>query len=302
LPQGFRVDANDGTTGIKRICILKGGGMTFMRSQGTIYFEPIGGLCNRMRSVDSGISLARNLDKRMLVFWWMNNDLNCHFDELFEKPDGIDKIICIKCRDQKLLKFLHLFLPFVFPHVMNQKDVSQRIKDKNFNYLTKYRNIFISTFSSFYPVDTPLALFKPIKKLSEIINSIDTKNMIGVHIRRTDNLKSINNSPLYLFVKNMNEEVEKDKNVKFFLATDDKDVENQLMGKFKDKIATYPKITTNRGMPNAIQDAVVDLYCLAKCKKLIGSYWSSFTDAAGDIEKIEKIIVYNGKSRNENSQ
>jgi hypothetical protein len=33
------------------------------------------------------------------------------------------------------------------------------------------------------------------------------------------------------------------------------------------------------------------LFCLSKCQKIIGSYWSSFTEAAAEIHGIEKIIV-----------
>ena len=40
-----------------------------------------------------------------------------------------------------------------------------------------------------------------------------------------------------------------------------------------------------------MQDALLDLYCLAAAKKLIGSYWSSFTDIAADMKGIEKVIA-----------
>ena len=40
-----------------------------------------------------------------------------------------------------------------------------------------------------------------------------------------------------------------------------------------------------------MHDARLDLYCLAATDKLIGSYWSSFTDIAADMRGIEKVIA-----------
>jgi hypothetical protein len=38
-------------------------------------------------------------------------------------------------------------------------------------------------------------------------------------------------------------------------------------------------------------DALLDLFCLAACKKIIGSYCSSFTDTAASLGGIEKLIA-----------
>ena len=40
-----------------------------------------------------------------------------------------------------------------------------------------------------------------------------------------------------------------------------------------------------------MQDALIDLWCLAASRKIIGSYWSSFTDTAADMGGIEKVIA-----------
>jgi hypothetical protein len=46
-----------------------------------------------------------------------------------------------------------------------------------------------------------------------------------------------------------------------------------------------------RGARQAARDAVVDLYCLAGCRKLLGSYYSTFTDTAAAIHGIPLEIV-----------
>ena len=45
---------------------------------------------------------------------------------------------------------------------------------------------------------------------------------------------------------------------------------------------------THRDEPAAIADAVADLYALSGCSKIIGSYWSSFTDTAAELRGIER--------------
>src|SRR5213080_179791 len=50
--------------------------------------EPIGGLGNRMRAIDSALALARRLDTPLTVFWRRTADLDCAFRDLFEALPG----------------------------------------------------------------------------------------------------------------------------------------------------------------------------------------------------------------------
>jgi hypothetical protein len=47
-----------------------------------------------------------------------------------------------------------------------------------------------------------------------------------------------------------------------------------------------------RNLQKGIQDAVVDMYCLAGCQKIIGSYFSSFSEVAAQINGIELNQIY----------
>ena len=49
-----------------------------------IHLKPKGGLCNRMRAVDSGVALAHDLDVQLDIHWVRAGDLHCRFDRLFE--------------------------------------------------------------------------------------------------------------------------------------------------------------------------------------------------------------------------
>ena len=61
-------------------------------------------------------------------------------------------------------------------------------------------------------------------------------NMIGVHIRRTDNVTAIGKSGTDAFIRAMEAEIAADPDVKFFLATDEMKEEAVLREHFGDKI------------------------------------------------------------------
>lgn len=51
-----------------------------------IYLKPIGGLCNRMRTVDSFISICAKNNQDLTILWVLDDSLNCSYHELFNIP------------------------------------------------------------------------------------------------------------------------------------------------------------------------------------------------------------------------
>jgi hypothetical protein len=49
-----------------------------------IYLKPVGGLCNRMRAIESTVALCEENNCSLTVFWIKNKDLNCSFKLLFK--------------------------------------------------------------------------------------------------------------------------------------------------------------------------------------------------------------------------
>ena len=116
-------------------------------------------------------------------------------------------------------------------------------------------------------------------------------NIIVIHIRRTDNEMSVRYSPTELFIRKIEEEINVNPTQQFYLATDDKTEEGHLLQMFPDNITVYEKQSLDRNDPIAIRDAVIDLYNLAQCKKIYGSYYSSFSDIAALWGGIEKEVL-----------
>jgi len=93
----------------------------------------------------------------------------------------------------------------------------------------------------------------------------------------------------------MQEAIQSDKETRFFLATDSIEEENTLKDLFKGRIIVQSDKKLRRNDPLAIKDALVDMLCLSKTKKILGSYWSSFSDTAASIGKIEIMVITRNK-------
>lgn len=167
----------------------------------------------------------------------------------------------------------------------------------DFRLLRKHADIHIATWEAFYKTSSGFADFIPVAPLQQMIQSYagGFKNVIGVHIRRTDNANSVEHSPTELFLQAMQDEVAADPAVGFFLATDDPDEEKNILKNFPDRITVHKKESLHREDPAAIRDALVDVYCLSRCRKIIGSYWSSFTEVAHLLRGAEMHLAIRQK-------
>ena len=62
------------------------------------------------------------------------------------------------------------------------------------------------------------------------------------------------------------------------------------MQEYPDRIITQ-RTQVRRDTLDGMREAVVDLWCLAATQRIIGSYWSSFTDTAAELRQIPLEIV-----------
>lgn len=267
-----------------------------------IIVEARGGLCNRMRTICSVIEGKREFGGTWIVLWKRYPDLNSYFSDLFEKINGLEVIDYdslydikkskIKNYTLRLISSLFKYIPgFYYISELGSEKMCQQGTIRAF--LKKHRFVYIETTQNFLS-NNNYSIFKPVDPILSAVyqySNVIGDNTIGVHIRRTDNVWSIEKSPTQLFIEMMNKEIVQNFNVNFYLSTDDKDVENELKYLFKDRIITYEKAQINRDTQEGIKDAAIDLYNLSKCTKIYGSYMSSFSDVAAYISNIEKIII-----------
>lgn len=113
---------------------------------------------------------------------------------------------------------------------------------------------------------------------------------VGFHIRRGDNIRSIQMSPTELFIDKMDELLGQGVK-KFFLSTDSKSEEDKLKKRFEDHIITTGNKVLNRKSQQGIKDALLDLVCLSRSAEIYGSYWSSFSETAALWNGVSKLTV-----------
>lgn len=253
-----------------------------------LYIEPTGGLCNRMRVLNSAIFLANKAGVPLTLVWPVTWDMGAPVSRLFKLPSFITLI------ENNQADLMHEFAEKV-DKVIEQEELTNLFCGHYHmeSLFESYKSIYMKTGGIFYPYQH-FNYFQPIAELQKIINqyiSNFTQNVIGVHIRRTDNETAIKYSPTESFIEAMDLEIIKNPQVKFYLATDSPEVESQLTVRYRERIISHGK-EFRRDTEKSIQDAVVDLYCLANTKKLLASYWSSFSDIAAEINRIEKIVIH----------
>lgn len=241
----------------------------------------------------SGIYLNENYGCQFEVQWEKTYECFADFSDLFEPIKDIPAYplnnLYLKRGTIANLYFPNLLRKFRFDASFKGK----KIADLDFCKLTNgKKNIYITSYNRFCPHEIKESVsryFIPIPELQKKISQItDTYqgNVIGVHIRRTDNVKAIRNNPLEQFFSSMDREIEKNSQVRFYLATDSDDVKTRAKERYKDRIITL-ELSLSRENKTGMQDAVVDLYCLAATSKIIGCTHSTYSLMASWIHNAQ---------------
>ena len=136
-------------------------------------------------------------------------------------------------------------------------------------------------------------LFRPKPDIERRVDALFPEGagpVIGVHIRRTDHLEAIRHTSVSRYEEVMAEEIEARPEVRFFLATDDPDIKQRMLDRFgEDRIITA-RTALRRDSKEGMEGAVLDLFALSRTDKIIGSYYSSYSEIAAELGGIELVI------------
>jgi hypothetical protein len=244
------------------------------------------GLGNRLRALASAYSIAKKTNKKLYLIWIPDFHCDCNFNDLFSNNIHI-------INDLSIIN-------------TNDFDIYDYIVDKNkYINIDTSKNIFITSnciLNNEYRVcyfNEFLLSLDPVDEIKKIIFENDYSNCIGMHIRMDggenyqtnqaelgSNWKDEEISLMYKyrnlshidnFIIQINNEINKDSNAKFFIATDLKFNYDKLINIYGDKIKYIKRDLYDRSLKQ-LYYAFADIYILSKCKKFYGSYWSSFTE------------------------
>lgn len=273
----------------------------------TITLVPYAGLCNRMNVIISALAYQQNHpDVQLIIKWHRWFHCNCRFKDLF-KPIAlitppVSELSELNWRDTPGHR-LNLYLPdklrksffdVVFmPH--NSPDEFEEMVDAFRKNTGKEPNVYVYKENCFCRdlwTSNYADIFQPQEDIQRRIDEI-TKDweghVVGLHVRRTDNVRAIQNSPIERYYQIIKKEVEIDNLVRFYLATDSEEVKHDLTSRFGNRIITMP-LCLKRSSLQGMKDAVVDLYCLASTSKIYGSSASTYSMLAGKIYGIPVIV------------
>lgn len=247
----------------------------------TIIIEPLGGLANRMRAIAGAADLARQTRARLIVVWTLDATLRCPLGDLFEP---------LPCRvyECRLPSWRHRLLTAalaLWPGLRRLDDafINARCKPapEGVARLLGGRSLYIRACENITQT-RDMSLFRPAAPLLARSMAADWRHTTGLHIRRTDNTQARRHSPTRLFISRIEAEISRDPGARFYLATDSPDEERTLTARFPGRITVMPKASLDRGDPEAVRLALLDLWHLSRCRHILGSYWSSFSDIAAD--------------------
>lgn len=273
---------------------------------GKITFVPVGGLANRMRAVASAVMLAGKTKSELSIIWFRDWALNAPFYQLFKPVDR--EVACL--RDASRLDYALLDRPrsknFHFPLLFQKLFFKSCLYEcsitplcnRHFDFERWVKEggcVYMASYTAFQPYDYAWIsrLFVPVDEIMEEVenrcrNFSDA--MIGVHIRRTDNLASIRQSPIELFYQKLDEKIKEDGKVAIYLATDSEEVKREMKERYGDRIFCSGK-KADRGSLEGIREGITDMYTLARTQKIYGSFQSSFSDMAAQIGGVPLEIL-----------
>ena len=144
-----------------------------------------------------------------------------------------------------------------------------------------------------YPDALLHEVFRPIPQIEEVIGkriSAFSAYTVGVHIRRTDNILSIEHSPLEAFFGCLDKEQAAHPDLCIYLATDSEEVKQAMRTRYGERIVCAES-KADRSTTEGIREGIADLWTLAHTRKIYGSFHSSFSELAAELGRIPLVVV-----------
>lgn len=259
---------------------------------------PIGGLANRFYAMTSALSFCLDNQIALKVIWFKDKGMGAGFHDLFNLDSSLRQDVAVV--DAKWSDYIfdrprkrNFWLPYISQRILFDKCYYEKdFYEKRFSakqlredFLCK-DSIYLVHFNPFYSYKGMIKYISPISELQKRIDErraqFNGHKVIGLHIRRGDHTTPTLGSPLNLFVQKMDQELKKDPDVLFYVASDSYEEKERLLSRFGLKvIACMDEV--RRDNKEGIEDAVVELFTLASTYKIYGSLASTYSTLASDL-------------------
>lgn len=261
---------------------------------------PFGGLCNRLTAIASAVALSRRRGAQLRVLWCRKAWCACRFEDLFRplpadvalRSVGRLPLLMERNLPRNLRSMARVRRALGWRSIDDFQNEDGRVSVEG--RLPQDGRVYISSCMALIPDYGFEGLFRPneaIQRRIDVLTSTFAHPIYGVHIRRGDHTTAMAHSPLTLFRERLHAILREEPQATFYLATDDARVKADLQAELGAHIVCNAPARLSRSSVEGMQDAVVDLWCLAATDKILGSYNSSFSIVAARLGGKELEVV-----------
>ncbi len=241
-----------------------------------LLIQPCAGLANRLRALASAMCVAEDLGRPLEIVWTEDPGIfQAPFQRLFDVaslPPGVSLNTTWRLTPPRMLPKMCLS-PADWD--MIAAEAARKPQEP----------LFLKSYGHFYQKDPTrwlhhLQSLKPhpviAARATALLSRAMGKPLVGVHIRRTDNQRSIQESPTLAFVARMRDLTP---DTMFYIASDDDRERARMAGEFPGRVLMGAR-ALNRSSVEGGEDALLDFLALGACEFLYGSAGSSFSEIA----------------------
>ena len=260
---GDRAQFPGACTGIVSKATVKG-----RRSPHQYVLTVKGGLCNRLRSLTSAQFLCARRGATLCLIWNARPECPAEFKSLFEVPAGI---------------------------VLGDPGTSANTTywDLGLGWATPeyYRRVFLPELAPQEMLARVRPYVQGLRPVRGIRDRIEDHakhwpaGIVGVHVRRTDHSRPTAQGRK--FTRDIPSDAALLRRLNalppersFFVAADNPDSMRLLEDAYPGRVYSHPKRWLHAWRQTGVADAVVDLYCLARTSRIVGTFYSSFSEYA----------------------
>eukprot|EP00168_Porphyra_purpurea_P011021 TRINITY_DN2763_c0_g1_i1.p3 TRINITY_DN2763_c0_g1~~TRINITY_DN2763_c0_g1_i1.p3 ORF type:complete len:292 (-),score=130.35 TRINITY_DN2763_c0_g1_i1:669-1544(-) len=280
------------------------------------------GLGNRLRALGSCLSFAAETGRVPLIVWEKDAHIQAAYSDLFATKLAVLDTFSPKWPDMKgAAEWDGAWKAFEFHNYMEMEgggaikgEQVPDAEDKSIYFKGAYIIEADPKLTSWDLDNAQLRALTPVPAVAEMVAARAAEGlsgMIGVHIRNKTLDADIDDvsfedeygveaaatmekwrraSSYPSFITEMRSLQSKDPSLKFYVATDTAAVIDIMAKEFPGQVVSTPRECDGRDGA-CVRLALVDILCLAKTKGLLGSNWSSFTEAAQRIGGVEARLA-----------
>lgn len=259
-----------------------------------IYVDAQHGLGNRLRAIASGAAIAVRTDRELVVVWQPDHHCECEMSDLFDYNGAVINQSFIDAA------------PSLDMDTYNYMESEGGEKDKPIQISSNdiyYRGAFVakSDATDWDAENRFLKSLQPSLQVQDLIAPFDLSNHIAAHIRmeggaglddhayeQVSNWTEKDHELLHYwreksnfkhFITRIDQIFAEQPDTKLFLATDMQQTYDIFEGYYGDRVTFLQREVYDRSREQIIY-ALADAILLSKCKRLMGSTWSSFSEMA----------------------